>query len=581
MKSAISYLGLVISAAGLLSGCSNPGLRSLALTQNSHEAVFDWFEYSGSDDLFDEPLAETHFQNPILAGYFPDPSVVRVGSDYYLVNSTFGFYPGIPVFHSRDLISWSQIGNALDRPDMMPFDKLHLGNNGIYAPTIRHQGDTFYIITTCVGCGGNFIITTKDPAGPWSNPIWLPHIDGIDPSLFFDDDGKVYIVHHRDPLNKRYPAHTALWLMEVDPVTFAPRSEDIMLVDGGEKAPWNTDYIEGPHLYKVDGRYYLSAAGGGTGYTHQQLAYRSDTPFGPYTPNPNNPILTQHGLPDGRPDPVTATGHADMFQDEKGQWWAVFLGTRVYDLATAPQDPGNFQTGRETFLLPVSWVDGWPIILEKGKALPYRPERPNLTQGRRPNIPTTGNFTVRDEFDAKVLAPQWLFIRTPRSQWWATGNGKLKINPRTDQLGSGGQPSFVGRRLQHMKATLTTKVVFLPAEADDEAGLMAVQNDEFFYTFTLGRNTEGGPVLRVRKRQGGNDPQTGVVLAEHAINAPPGTPVYLRLDIDKAQIDFKYSFNNRVYIPVLENADAKVIGTALAGGFTGAVIGMYAQGGRP
>jgi xylan 1,4-beta-xylosidase len=542
-------------------------------------ASFDWFEYTGDDSLFKVTLPKDKYQNPVLAGFHPDPSITRVGDDYYLINSTFGFYPGIPIFHSRDLVSWTQIGNAISRPDMMPFtSNIGLSGHGIYAPAIRYKNGLFYIITTCIGCGGNFVITARDPAGEWSDPIWLPFIEGIDPSILFDDDGKVYVVHQRSPSNKRYDAHTAVAIMEVDPVTFAQKSEDIILVDGGDKTPWNTDYLEGPHIYKVNGEYILSAPGGGTGYYHQQLAFKSKSPLGPFTANPNNPILTQFGLPDDRHDPVTATGHADMVEDQNGQWWAVFLGTRVYDLTAPPQDPGRFHTGRETFMLPVTWKDGWPVILEKGKALPFRPDRPELKADEPATIPTTGNFTVRDEFVTDKLAPQWLFARTPTQRWWEGGDGALVITARPDRFGSRGQPSFIGRRIGHMKATLTTKLSFDPADTGDESGLLAVQNDDFYFAFGLGLNGAGQKVLRVRKREGQKDPERGIVLAETPWTGTRGAPVYLRITIDKGRVDFDASADGKSFIPVLANADAKVLTTAAASGFVGAVAGMYAEG---
>lgn len=552
-------------------------LPVMALAQSAPVARFDGFDYSGKDALFDAPLPADTYQNPVLAGFHPDPSIVRVGQDYYLVNSSFGFYPGLPVFHSRDLVNWTQIGNALDRPDMMPFRNLGLGGGGIYAPTLRHRDGVFYLISTCIGCGGNFILSARDPAGPWSDPIWLPFIDGIDPSLLFDDDGRTYIVHQRSPAHKRYDAHTAIGITEVDPVTFAQKSEDVVLVDGGDETPWNTDYIEGPHIYKVRGEYILSAPGGGTGYYHQQLAFKSKSPMGPYTANPNNPILTQFGLDDARPDPVTATGHADMVEDTNGQWWAVFLGTRVYDLTTPPQDPGYFHTGRETFMLPVTWVDGWPVILEKGKALPFRPQRPNLPADQAPEVPATGNFTLHDAFDNRTLAPQWLFARTPQSQWWETGDGSLKITARPDRLGENGQPSFIGRRVQHMTAAMTTRLTFKPVASGDEAGLLAVQNDEYYYAFGLGLDAQGAPVLRVRKRMGAEDPAHGQVVAETPLPDGAEGAVYLRIAIDRARIDFDYSSDGQTFRPVLANAEARPLTTAAAQGFVGAVVGMYAE----
>lgn len=563
----------------LLMGCTAESPETTESTETSLQARFAWFDYAGNDELFKLPLPANKYRNPILAGFHPDPSVVRVGEDYYLVNSTFGFYPGIPVFHSKDLVNWTQIGNAIHRPEQLNFDGIHLGYNGVYAPAIEHRDGTFYVINTCVACGGNFVVTAKDPAGPWSDPIWLPEIGGIDPSIYFDDDGKVYVVHHRDPVNKRYPAHTALWVMEVDPVTFQPRSEDIMLVDGGDEAPWHTEYIEGPHIYKIDDTYYLSAPGGGTGYYHGQLLYKSKHIFGPYEANPNNPVLTQFGLPDDREFPVTATGHGDMFEDSNGDWWIVFLGTRVYDLVTPPQDPGNFHTGRETFMLPVRWKeDGWPVVLEKGEAVPRTVNKPQLAQSTPSPRAMTGNFALREEFNEDTLAPYWLKVRTPRSQWWHSGDDELRIEARAERIGDKKQPSFIGRRLAHMTASFGTRMQFQAHTQQDEAGLLAMQNDAHYYAFVLGLNDQDESVLRIRKRAGEDDPSSGIVLAEKPVAVKAGQAIYLRMEIDKDLLDFSYSLDGNNYSVMLDNADSKILTTAIAGGFTGAVVGMYAAG---
>lgn len=549
-----------------------------AWAQGAPQAQFDWVEYTGADPVFDAPLAPGEYRNPVLAGFHPDPSVVRVGEDFYLVNSTFAFYPGLPVFHSRDLVNWTQLANALDRPDMMPFDGLHLGQNGIYAPAISHHDGRFHIITTCVACGMNFVISAEDPSGPWSDPVWLPELHGIDPSLFFDADGRAYIVHHRDPEVKREPSHTAVYAMEVDPVSFQPVSEDVMLVDGGDPAPWHTEWLEGPHIYRVGDHYILTAAGGGTGYYHGQLAYRSDHPLGPYEANPDNPFLTQLGLPDDRPDPVTAAGHADLVETADGDWWVVFLGTRVFDLDQPPQDPGRFLTGRETFLLPVSWEEGWPVVLNDAP-IPFVAEAPDLPASEAPTVPLTGNFTVREEFDdADELGLAWLFARIPDHRWWQTGDGALSLDPSaTDRMGEGGEAAFVGRRLAHMQAALSTAVRFDPEGPGDEAGLMAVQNDAHFYAFGLSRNARGETVLRVRRRWGEDSPVAGEVLAEQAVTLDAGSQLDLRIRFDHGRIAFDYRSSDATFQTVLEGADSSPLMTAIAGGFTGAVIGVFAQ----
>src|SRR3954466_14905216 len=242
-------------------------------------ARFEWFEYRGSDPV--DSTLHTRMQdyrNPILPGFHPDPSVTRVGSDYYLVNSTFAYFPGLPIFHSRDLVRWTQIGNAIDRPDMLDFGRLGL-SRGVFAPSITYHDGTYYIVNTCVDCGGNFIITARDPAGPWSNPVWLPALEGgIDPSLFFDDDGKAWLVNNGPPVETpRYPGHRAIWLQEFDVRamrTIGPRQ---VLVDGGVNPAANPVWIEGPHILKVGGYYYLTCAEGGTEVRHSQVVLRSRT----------------------------------------------------------------------------------------------------------------------------------------------------------------------------------------------------------------------------------------------------------------------------------------------------------------
>ncbi len=558
-----------------LVGCASSTNKSEGVDALSDYVRFDSFEYRGEDEIFEAPLPEGQYQNPIIAGFHPDPSIVRVDKDFYLVNSTFGFFPGLPVYHSTDLVNWQQLGNAIHRTDQMSFKGLPLSSTGLYAPAIAYKDGKFYVICTCVGCGGNFIVTATDPTGPWSDPVWLPHIYGIDPSLFFDDDGKVYVVHHREPTNKRYPAHTALWVMEVDPKTYAPRSEDVMLVDGGEPAPWHTDYIEGPHIYKINGTYYLSAPGGGTGYYHGQLAYRSDSIWGPYEPYPQNPILTQWGLADDRPNPVTATGHGDLVEDGNGDWWMVFLATRVYDLQVPPQDPGNFHTGRETFLLPVTWKDGWPVVLEKGEVLPLRADKPKLPVTKVERA-MTGNFVRQETFSESELGPQWLFARTPETQWWTLSDNALYLLPRTERLGQMQQPSFVGQRIAHMKATIRTTLTQWSGNGQTESGLMALQTDDYFYAFGIAQTSAGQAVLRIRQKSGGEDP-LGRVLLERPVNLAPDEKIVLQIHIDRSEIDFSYSLDGEDFKPLLEGADAKVLTTAAAGGFVGAVAGPYTE----
>jgi alpha-N-arabinofuranosidase len=246
------------------------GLASSGLADERPAVAFDWFRYEGRDPQFETPPAPGHYQNPVLAGFYPDPSIVRVADDYYLVNSSFAYFPGLPIFHSTDLVHWRKIGHAFDRRDQLRFENGQGISRGLFAPTIRYHDGRFYIINTDVDGIGNFIISASDPAGPWSDPVLLPAIDGIDPDLFFDDDGRGWIAHNGPPPGApQYNGHRAIWLWEFDPgeMTLLTGS-DRVLVDGGTDISRQPIWIEGPHLYKANGWYYLSCAEGGTEEGH-------------------------------------------------------------------------------------------------------------------------------------------------------------------------------------------------------------------------------------------------------------------------------------------------------------------------
>ena len=304
-------------------------------------------------------LQTKEFTNPILAGFYPDPSICKVGEDYYLVNSTFAYFPGIPVFHSKDLVHWKLIGHVLNRPEQLNLDNAGV-SRGLFAPAIRYHNGIFYVTCTLVDKGGNFVVTATNPAGPWSNPVWLRNVNGIDPSLFFDGDGKAYIVFNSDaPENKPlYSGHRTIRLREFDIEHLQASNEEHILVNGGVDITKKPVWIEGPHIFQKDGFYYLCAAEGGTAEDHSEVVFRSAKIDGPYQPYEHNPILTQRDLNPHRKNPITSTGHADLIQAPNGEWWAVFLGCRPYDSLEA----AYYNTGRETFMAPVTWENGWPVI---------------------------------------------------------------------------------------------------------------------------------------------------------------------------------------------------------------------------
>jgi xylan 1,4-beta-xylosidase len=212
-------------------------------------AVFDWVEYKGEEQS--KPAPGT-YKNPILPGFQPDPSIVGVGKDFYLINSSFGFFPGIPIFHSRDLVSWTQIGNALDRPEQMNLAGMG-SQRAIFAPAITYHKGLFYIITTCVDCGGNFVITASDPKGPWSQPKWLD-FEGIDPSIFVDSKGRGWVVNNGSPDGTpAYEGHRAIWIQELDLKSLTMKGPRKVLVNGGVDFSKKPIWIEGPHIYAKDG----------------------------------------------------------------------------------------------------------------------------------------------------------------------------------------------------------------------------------------------------------------------------------------------------------------------------------------
>lgn len=542
-----------------------------ATTASAQTARFDWFDYKGSDPvqttLNPRP---TDYRNPILGGFYPDPSVTRVGDDFYLVTSTFSYFPGIPVFHSKDLVNWTQIGNAIDRPTQLDFKQLGL-SRGVFAPTIQHKDGVFYILNTCVDCGWNFVITANNPAGPWSDPVFLPDLKyGIDPSFFFDEDGRTWIINNDTPAGPpQYEGHRALWVQEFDLKTlktFGPRT---MVVDGGIDITTKPIWIEGPHIFRKDGWYYLSAAEGGTAEGHSQVILRSKSVTGPYTPGPRNPMLTQRNLPRDRAHPITSAGHAQLVTTPDGKWWATFLAVRPYE-------GDYYNTGRETFLLPVEWKDGWPTILEAGKPIPYVHAKPALPA--QPKRITSGPMHIREEFDRGKLGPEWMMLRNPRSNWYAFDKGALLLTARPEGLGDNANPSFVGRRQQNMNGVAETLVRFTPTKNGDRAGLAALQSDEFWGFVGIGM--EGGkPVLLVESRAGAKEPATGRTLASAPLATKPGAPVWLRVTASGKTYDFAYATTPGKW-QTLASIDAKQFSTKTAGGFIGTTFGPYAKSGK-
>ena len=532
---------------------------------NADRATFSWVAYSGRDPAEQSlPASPAQYRNPIIPGFQPDPSIVRVGDDYYLVNSSFAFFPGLPVYHSRDLVNWEQLGNAIDRPRQFDFSGLGIAR-AIFAPTIRRHGGTFYIIGTCVDCGSTFLLRAANPAGPWSDPAWLTPVEGIDPDLFIDRDGKAWIAYNGPPPGAPlYEGHRAIWLQQIDLKSAAMQGPRLLLVNGGADIARHPIWIEGPHLFTRDGWYFLVAAEGGTADGHSEVVFRSRRVTGPYVPGPHNPILTQRDLDPSRPSPVAAAGHADFVQISNGSWWAVFLATRPYAANLS-------NLGRETFLLPVSWRRGWPQILPPQTPVPQVLARPRLPAGS-----AVDRSRWRDNFSSPLLAADWEMIKTPQDSWYElSAQSGLTLQVRAVSISGSANPSFLGKRQRHADATLDTELHYAPARNGDRAGLVAFADERHHFFLGLGQ-TAAGPQLLVAERNGAADPDDGRIIAAAPYPSMPGQALRLKIAVRGAAVDFWYALADGGWQLLLGNADGRFLASELSNQFTGVLLGVYA-----
>lgn len=532
------------------------------------KALFDSFNYKGMDDFYKEnPLSGANsFYNPILPGWYSDPSICTNGEgDYYLVTSTFTYFPGVPIFHSRDLVNWKQIGHILDRPSQLVNMINQQVSGGIFAPAIEYNphNKTYYMITTNVGAG-NFFVKSQNPAGPWSDPIRVPEVGGIDPSFFFDEDGKAYIVNNDEPDEKpEYSGHRAIRIQEFDVTTdktFGPRK---VLVNKGVRPEEKPIWIEGPHMYKINGKYFLMSAEGGTGDWHSEVILRGDSPMGPFTPWEKNPILTQRSLKKERPNPITCAGHADLVKTKEGEWWAVFLACRPIN--------NTFENlGRETFIMPVKWTeDGFPYMTQGDDLVPMILQKEGV---KRDKAVTFGNFEVTDDFKAPALGMEWMTLRTPGTDLYSLTEKKGFLSLKCTEVSSKERktPAFVARRMQHHKFECTTSVSFVPSDEKDAAGLLLFKDEGHQYFLSLSKS---GSTMVVSLQQYGRRDDTELARKELS-----GTPKSIDLKVvsNGTTYDFYYAVKKGKWELLMKDVDAKYLSTATAGGFTGSVIGLYA-----
>lgn len=503
------------------------------------------------------------YSNPILAGFYPDPSICRVGGDYYLVNSSFAYFPGIPIFHSTDLVNWNQIGNAMDRNMQLDLSNADV-SGGLYAPTIRYHKGLFYIICTNVSHGGNFIITAKNPAGEWSDPVFLPDVNGIDPSLFFDDD-KAYITYNSEPPDNKslYNGHRTIRIIQYDVEQKKTIGGNKIIVNGGTDITKHPVWIEGPHLYKIKGWYYLMCAEGGTADQHSEVIFRSKKVDGGFVPYENNPILTQRDLNPERENPITSTGHADLVETPEGAWYAVFLGCRPY--------AGEFyNTGRETFMAPVVWQNGWPTIMEKHTEVQYQYPVPFASTKKIANN-FSGNYLVKEDFNSNKLHPRFVFLRNPTEDLYHIQKGFLELPLKATAVAEKANPAFIGFRQAHLTCTASTRVLFNATKENEKAGLIVFQNEHHYY-FLCKSIRNNKPVVELYKSApSGNDEL--LAIAELKSNSA----IELKIEANKDVYSFYFSVEKNNWTLLKDHVDAKYLSTQIAGGFTGCVFAMYAM----
>jgi alpha-N-arabinofuranosidase len=492
-------------------------------------------------------FAQTTYKNPVIAGFYSDPSICKVGNDYYMVHSSMGYFPGLPIFHSKNLVDWQQIGYALTRKEQLPLDKAGV-TLGIFAPTIRYHDGLFYIITTNITAKGTFYVTTKDPAGEWSDPIWTD-IPGIDPSLFFDNDGKVYVT---SSVNWGQNVKKGIYLTEIDLGTgkLLSSPQNIWEGTGGR-------YPEGPHIYNKDGYYYLMIAEGGTEFGHKVTIARSKYLNGPYNNNPANPILT-HSNMNAETSPIQGLGHGDLVETQDNNWFMVAHAFRQFD--------GHQILGRETFLLPVRWdKNAWPVINGDGSAeFEMKATLPDQL------IPEASPV-IRNEFDTPKLSLEWNYLNNPIENNYSltARKGFLRLIGNSENLNQLPGATFVGRRQQHHDFEVAVNLDFIPQKPNEEAGITIYKSTNYHYDLCI-KNKNNKRVLVLSYQLG------KIQHIEKEVSIQNGS-VHLKIIGNQEFYSFEFAQSNNTF-EKLGEVDTRFLSSVTVGGFTGNFIGLYATG---
>ena len=479
------------------------------------------------------------YNNPVIKGFYPDPSICKVDGTYYLVCSSFQYFPGVPVFKSTDLLNWTQIGHCLTRKSQIQLDTVS-SSGGVFAPTIRYNNGRFYMTTTNDTTRQNFYVWTDDIYGEWSEPVYVDQ-GGIDPDLYFEDGKALFMSNGTDDNGIGGIVQCEI---DIDTGSKLSPSRTIWQGTGGR-------YLESPHLYKINGRYYLTAAEGGTEYGHMVTYARGDSPSGPFEAYSNNPVLTNRNLGGYE---LQGVGHSDLIQDEAGNWWLFHLGFR---------QSGQWLTyhhlGREVFLTPVTFgEDGWFTAGENGTVLT------SFETGRIPDDviqQEKKNFTFENT-DWKL---DWCYLRHPQEQNYQLEADSLKLKGTGVTLDDPASPTFIAIRQKDFNAVISCEVSL----TGGEAGITLYMDEHHHYDLALRKEEHG---YRVIERLNIGD----IKSIEHDVQLEGNPQATLLIKATNERYSFFIHADGKDTL--LGTAQTRYLSSEVAGGFTGVLIGLYACG---